>query len=185
MSHHHLNSTQQPRHHPPQLCHLDRAHNNRATHNCYVCEFFLYSCFLLLLNVLYRYYLCSSCTEGLVQGNDDNIGPLVSNFFFNLCYFQLLTRTIYRLMNGLKQRDPNDGYTIVWLLGLKTWMFLEPIVHVCFATSPPQFHTTTTSPPTSTVSSPRPCHINQPCHTMMKSRVRWMEGTNEDTEGTK
>ena len=121
---HHLYSTQRPCHHPPPLCHIDCAHNNCATHNCYVGEFFFYSCFFLLLNVLYRYYLCSSCMEGLVQGNDDDIGPkwcdtsfgpLVSNFFFfNSCYFQLLTRTIYRLMNGLKQWDPSASQAPVF-----------------------------------------------------------------------
>lgn len=57
--------------------------------------------------------------------------------------------TIHRVRIGFKQQDPNDGVTVIWVLGIKThpsWVHC-----MCFFfMSPPQ-----------------------PCHTTTKCSVRW------------
>ena len=53
---------------------------------------------------------------------------------------------LYRFSSARNRRDPNDGVTVVWVLGLETHPRLEPRYHLH---TPPPHHThTIPSPPT-------------------------------------
>ena len=52
-------------------------------------------------------------------------GKFVSVFLL-VVIFLILTTVIYSFSNGPIQRDPNDGYTVIWVLGLKMHPCLEP-----------------------------------------------------------
>ena len=65
-------------------------------------------------------------------------------YFISFIYWYLMNDAsrYYRIQATARRRDPHDGYTVVWVLGLKTHQRLEPRYHhntvhdVCIDMSP-------------------------------------------------